>query len=300
MGWKDLLQVGDETVVSPWVGETRLRTCDRVLRLKGRRPVEYGWHRFTIQGRDAYWKEVAEACPEDFQETARGYLVGDLFVPEQIVPIISKLSRVYLIEPGLDRFSRVFVGRTYEDGPWIYGGPEMPLGPEDEVLQAFLAEAPNVNGIAGVPPALDVAFRVETSRRVEAERRRREEQARREREELRKRMSTAQGRRELAKEDFGAAAREALSVGGATYLDHRASPNSEEMVVRFRLNNRQFECTCNLQLRIIDSGICLKAEDEEDGFEEGTRGDTWLTLESLPATIQQATREGRLVIFRHA
>jgi hypothetical protein len=47
-------------------------------------------------------------------------------------------------------------------------------------------------------------------------------------------------------------------------------------------------------LRIIDSGICLidHATDE--------RGDTYFTLESLPAVIAQAIREGHLVIFRRA
>jgi hypothetical protein len=97
----------------------------------------------------------------------------------------------------------------------------------------------------------------------------------------------------MALEDFGEAARAALAVGGATYLDHRPAYRGE-MAVRFRFIGRRFECTCDQRtLRIIDSGICLQDHDT------GDRGDHLLTLESLPGTIMQADREGKLVVFRH-
>jgi hypothetical protein len=66
------------------------------------------------------------------------------------------------------------------------------------------------------------------------------------------------------------------------------------MVVSFRLNRRQYQCTCHpVTLRIIDSGICLTDHDT------GVKGDTRFTLESLPGVIRQATGQDRLVRFRH-
>jgi NAD(P)H-dependent flavin oxidoreductase YrpB (nitropropane dioxygenase family) len=91
------------------------------------------------------------------------------------------------------------------------------------------------------------------------------------------------------------AARAALALAGAEYLDHRASTQAAEVVVRFRLAGRRFECVCERQtLRIIDAGVCLTDE------RTGEKGDSRFTLESLPGVIQEAERSGRLVVFRHA
>lgn len=310
MIWKDLLQTADETVVSPWIGGRTVQTYDRTWRLKGRLPPEHGWHVFTVCNREVRWKETTEALADILRGVVRGYLVGDLLIPENeariepdIAALAARFERVHLVEPGLDRFARISAGRSFESGPYIYHGQEFPLGPEDTVLQAFLDGSGSVDTVAGVPPALDVAFRVETWRRAETEKRRQEERLRQEREERILRatemIGTAQGRRELAQVDFGEAARAALAVGGATYLDHRPSPNPGEMVVRFRLSNRRFECVCNTNLRIVDSGICLTAERDSGDFKYGTRGDTWFTLESLPAVILEAQRANALVVFRH-
>jgi hypothetical protein len=65
-------------------------------------------------------------------------------------------------------------------------------------------------------------------------------------------------------------------------------------VVQFRFQGQAFECVVEADtLRIVDSGICLV----DHGT--GERGDNYFTLESLPAVIEQANREQRLVIFRH-
>lgn len=311
MGWRDLLQTEEERVTSPWVGGRSLRTYDRTWAIEGRLPPEHGWYTFKVTGRKARVERPAEAPQEALKDVQKGYLVGDRLVPDdvRVGPSIANVAeaseQVHLIEPGLDRFVRVAAGRPFEDGPLVYVGQEFPLGPEDGVLQAFLDGLTSTGHVPGVAPALDAAFRIEVWRKVEAEKRRREEEERRRREEearqreerrqqIIQRLGDGQGRREMAAVDFAEAARAALAVGGAQYLDHRQSPRRGEMVVRFRIDGRRFECVCAQHtLRIIDSGICLinHATDE--------RGDTRFTLESLPAVIRQAQQEGKLVVFRN-
>lgn len=304
MGWKDLLQADDERLVAPWVGGRSLRTYGgRTWLIEGKLPPEFGWYEFRVLPRKAHGWKAVEAPTDVLRDKVTGYLVGDRLVPEGSARVgdpakqATSFERVHLIEPGLDRFVRVIAGRFHDDGPLIYEGQEFPLGPEDSVLVAFEDKARSVNDVAEVVPALDAAFRFESWRRDEAERRRREEQARREREErqrqLREQFGNGALRRQVALEDFGEAARVALAVGGAEYLSHRRSYHKGEVIVRFRLDGRRFECTCSETMQIIDAGICLIDHRTEE------RGDTYFTLESLPAVIRQAEREHRLVVFRH-
>lgn len=311
MGWKDLLQTGEERVTSPWVGGRSLRTQDRTWDIEGRLPADFGWYSFKLTARKARVSKAVDPTLENLHHIVKGYLVGDRIVPDgvRLVPSIAQVAEasepVALIEPGLDRFVRVAAGRAFEDGPLVYMGQEYPLGPEDAVLQAYLDGLKSVEHVLGVAPALDIAFRLEVWRRAEAERLRREEEQRRREEEERlareerrrqiiDRLGDGQGRREMAVVDFTEAARAALAVGGAQYLDHRPSPRRGEMIVRFRMEGRRFECVCSQEtLRIIDSGICLV------DHETGEKGDDRFTLESLPAVIRLAQQEGKLVVFRH-
>lgn len=312
MGWRDLLQAPDETVVSPWVGGRTLQTFGRVWTIDGRLPREFGWYTFKVEGRKVKVREPAGDPSDVLRGKVRGYLVGDRFVPEdtRVVPdikqLIEEFEPVFLIEPGLDRFVRVSVGRSFEGGPLIFEGLEMPLGPEEKVLEAFLDNARSVDHVPGVVPALDAAFRVETwqrkeeiRRRLEEEQRQREEDEKRQKEERRneiiQRLGDAAGRRDMAKVDFQEAARAALAVGNAELIDQRQGPNPNEMLVRFRIGPRRFECICHrLTLRIIDAGVCLI--DHADG---NRKDDGLLTLESLPGVLREAERIGRLVVFRH-
>jgi len=329
MGWRDLLQGKDERIVLPWISGVTgrsLRSLDRTWTIVGKLPEESGWHTFKLEGRNArlgddFDREMAKepfvVPPGSLYFQAKGYLVGDHFVSDQarVDPDPKKIAEVaepvYMIEPGLDRFARIEVGRAFEGGPLIYEGMDMPLGPESDVLKAYEDREVSVDKIPGVTPALDAAFRMESwqraeaeRRRAEAERRRREEEERRAQEERRqelvKKLGDGASRREMAKIDFAEAARAALAVSGAEYLDHRRAARRGEMAVRFRINRRRFECTCDEKtLQIIDAGICLTAHYDDEEFEEGTRGDTFFTLESLPSVIREAERGGRLVVFRH-
>jgi hypothetical protein len=237
--------------------------------------------------------------------------VGDRLVPDSTTAVVnlSRVGAVYervnLLEDGLDRFVPIIAGRMYEFGPLIFHSMAMPSGPEAEVLQAYLDRASSLDHIKGVAPGLEAAFRLECwaredteRRRAELERQQREEEARRAREEQRRelsrRLGDGAGRRQMAAVDFAAAARAALAVGGAEFLEEHKSYNRGERVVRYRLDGMRLECVCDERtLRIIESGICLTDS------HTGERGDDRFVLESLPAVVRQAEREDRLVIRRH-
>lgn len=310
MTWKDLLQTPDESIVSPWVGGRSLRAEERAWDIVGRLPPAHGWHTFRLSGRKAHWAARADAAPDKLRHILRGYLVGDRIVREDArldpdpARIVEFSEPVLLLEDGLDRFVRIAVGRSHKGGPLIYSGPEMPLGPEDEVLQAFRANKTSVSDIKHVSPALDAAFRMESYQRAEAVRRRAElERLRKEEEErlareerqreLLKTVGSAAGRRAVAEYDFEKAARAALQVGQSEYVDHRKSANKGEMIVTFKVNGRDFECVCHEKtLGIIDPGICLV--NHATGEHTGLR----FTLESLPSVIREAIAKHKLVVWR--
>jgi hypothetical protein len=314
-GWRDLLQPeGGDNVILPWTGGRSLCLDGRVWKIDGNLPTYHGWYFFTTIGRKAIYQGEGNPQPDILKNIVTGYLVGNRLVTDNVKvdpdpkTIAANSEPVYLVEDGLDRFVRISAGRVYDDGPLIYKQQEMPLGPEDQVLNIYFDDYFDLYkcaGIKGCSPALDAAFRMEVWQRVEAERRRQEIERIRREEEVRKaleerraalvaNLGNAETRREMAKVDFGEAARAALAVGGAHYLDHRRAPRRGEMVVRFRLDRRRFECVCDeMSLRVVDAGVCLTNE------RTGEKGDTRFTLESLPSTIMEAIRLGVLVVFRH-
>jgi hypothetical protein len=312
MGWKDLLQKPDEHTVSVWIGGRVLRSLYRTWTIEGSLPPEFGWHKFIVTGQKAHWLCAASPDLESFRDTCSGYLVGNrvildgVTVDPEINRIVSQSEEVFFLPDGLDKFARVKVGCPFEGGPYVFINPAFPLGPEEEVLIAFLDKHDSVSNIKGVVPALDAAFRLETFRREETRRRREElERSRRieeervvieeRRKQLVEQLGSSVGRRAMAMADFDEAARAALTIGGASLLDTRRGIDRNEMIVRFRYADRRFECTCDKNtLRIIDSGICLVDD------RTGEKGDTRFTLESLPSVIREAIDNEKLVIFRHA
>ncbi len=312
MGWRDLLQTGNETIVSPWLGGRVLRSGARTWTIEDRLPREIGWYTFKINGRKAKLDKASDPAADFLGFEVRGYLVGDNIIPDDVrvdpdpARIVGFSEPVALLDRGLDRFVRVVAGRPFEEGPLVFKQQDFPMGPEDAVLQAYLDRKPSVGDIPNVLPALDAAFRMESwtrqeteRRRVELERERAAEEARRQAEERRQhiaqQLGTGEGRRAMAQIDFAQAARAALALGGAEYLDHKQGYRPGEMVVTFRLTRRQFICTCDrTTMRIIDAGICLV------DHRTGEKGDTRFTLESLPAVILAANRDRVLVVLRHA
>jgi hypothetical protein len=303
MGWQDLLEGSSGPLVAPWLGGRRIYSGERTWRVIGKLPREFSWYLWELQGRTASWLRKSEPDADyGFNFTkVKGYLLGDRIIPDGPVDprpekLYGQTKNVHLIEEGLDRFS--YVQTVIDpDGRFIYSQQLFPLGPEDEVRRAFIDRKESVDHIAGVVPALDLAFRFAThqrqlleERRAELERIREEE---RRREEAMRNMGTGLGRRTLAATDFETAARAALAVGGAELLDVRPG-HRNEMIVQYRFQNRRLECVAHKDsLQIIDSGICLEDHRTRE------KGDTYFTLESLPAVVQQAIREGRLVVYRH-
>lgn len=311
MGWRDLLATEGETATLPWTGGRSLHSESRVYKLP-KRPREFGWYTFQIEGNNATAPKAADPLPELLKHSVTGYLVGDHLVADdtRIDPdpekIVNYAEKVYILPEELDRFSRVRAGRIYGNGPLIFCEQEFPLGPEEEVMNIYLDNGTEVHNIHGVVPALDAAFRMEVYQREQAElrrqeiaRRRAEEEARRQKElrrqELLEKLGDGASRRAMAWEgDFKEAAKAALEVGGATYLDHRKHGNrGNEWVVKYRVEGERLACVCDTNLHIIDAGVCLVNHDTNE------RGDRYFTLESLPAVIREAIREGKLVVWRH-
>lgn len=310
MSWKDLLQREDEKVVLPWTGGRRLLSSGPAYELSGRLPREHGWQTFRVEGKRAFALGPSGPEVDRLVRRATGYLVGDRLVKDGTralqgyASLLLASEPVRLLEPGLPRFARVTAGKVSDGAPLVFVGEEMPSGPEADVLSAYQDRRPSLAGVKGVEPALEAAFLLESGQREEVERVRAELEAARLREEaeaaraerdarLREQLSDAVGRRAMAAVDFSQAARAALGLAEAEYLDHRESANRGEMVVTFRLEGRRFECVCESRtLRIVDSGICLV------DHRTGVRGDTWYTLETLPSVIREATRTGRLHVFR--
>ena len=317
MGWADLLSEPEELVL-PWVGGRVLSSQKRFWRLEGKFPPEFGWYRFEVSGgRKAKLLGPAEPDLEQVPHLlkVKGYLVGDRLIPDtaRVDPdpdkLILQTRPVALVEPGLDRFARATVGTVVTDDldepVLIYLQQEFPQGPEGDVEMAYQDRKDSVVDVAGVTPALDLAFRwlswlrldQEARERAEALRRAEEEKQRIAEERLREAMKdagTGAGRRALARVDFNAAARAALGISGAELLDARAGGARGEMVVQYRFRHRRLECTVNREtMRVIDSGCCFTDH-------HGTKGDTFFTLESLPAVVAEAMAIGRLVVYRHA
>lgn len=305
MDWREYIEE-DAHLVMPWLGGRRIHREGRSWRVV-EEPPEYGWYSWVVRGREARCEAPCDQDPTyQYDAWARkmvhGYLIGNRLVPDNTEWAASeeKLPEhtipVFLVEPGLDRFTRASVELV--DCHFVFREVIFPLGPEDDAREAFVDRRYTLGHIADVTPALDLAFRFACLQRRLLEERRaeltriREEERRNE--ELARNIGTSLGRRMHTAHNFEEAARGALYVSGAELLDVREGRRKLEAVVQFRLQGRRYECVVERDnLRVVDSGICLTDE------RTGERGDSYFTLESLPGVILQAARENRLVIYRH-
>ncbi len=306
VSWKDLLATTEEHTL-PWTGGRAIHGAERSWTVDGKLPPEVGWHRFQSGGsRKATWVGEGFLDPAwaEGREVMRGYLVGDRIIPDHIAVhpdvrrVMQQTEQIWLVESGLDRFARVQAVK----GPssWVYMQQEFPLGPELDVQTAYEDRADSVDDLPNVPPALDLAFRWLTWRRLLSEERQAEvdlwrEIAAEEAEEARNAEAARQwieAQQQLARDPssgFDRRARTALALSGSQLLDSRDGRTPSEKVVLFRFQSRRFECVVDAaSLRIIDSGICL------DGYDNN------FTLESLPGVIGEAMGTQQLHVYRHA
>ncbi|MCA9611109.1 MAG: hypothetical protein KC619_36190, partial [Myxococcales bacterium] len=170
--WTELLAAAPEVVTLPFLGASSVFDRARRYTVRGRLPPERGWHRFEVAGsRHASWRGEGEPDGDfaEGRETVSGYLVEDRLIEDGVaVPLDVRrtftLARpVHLVEAGLDRFARALVARQ-ADGALIFVRPELPLGPEPDVLEAF-QDGVSIDEVPGVPPALHLAFLWQVHRR---------------------------------------------------------------------------------------------------------------------------------------
>lgn len=306
MSWQSMIGAAPVRRVFPWLGGRRLFYKERSWLIIGDVPREWGWYTFmTTANRKARLEGKAEPN-ESFLEALKpigGYVVGDRLIPlrARVDPdpnkFIEQTIPIFLLDSHMGLFPLVYA-RAYDDFGALYVDTTLDSGPEQTVREAFVDRRKDLKGIRDVSPALDLAFRFASLERERYEAWKAKTDAERLAEERRSRLleqaGTAAGRRELAKDDFEAAARAAIEVGGATFLRVMPTINRHEMAVQYAVEGRQLECVANKHtLRIVDSGICLT--------DEVTRisGDTRFTLESLPSVVREAVRRGKLVVYRH-
>jgi len=252
MSWRELLSK-EERVTLPWLGGRRVYDHQRAWKIRGPLPDTLGWQEFAIDGsRIATWKGEGFADLDFAQgrETLSGYLMGDRLIPDgaAVSPdpraLVAQTLRVWLVPPGMERFARAEVVR-HQNGQLIFMQQAFPLGPELEVLDVYQDRGDDLSKIAGVTPALHLAFlwlchqrwRREEARRRLAERVERDAAEARMREALR----DARVRRAEALNDLTTAATAALAVSGSELLDIRDAFAPDDNEASFRLNRPSFE-----------------------------------------------------------
>jgi len=310
--WEELL-AEEDSLVLPWAGGRQIFYKERTWNL-AKRPVEYGWYEFRVASdRRA---EIIDQVEEDAYTykaqnslwVTEGFIVGDRLIPNDARPgsikeLVTQTSTVHLIEPGMDRISKAAIAKLPND-QFIFLHRVFGEGPEDEVILAWQEKQSSISNIKGVSPALHTAFlwavyqrqqEEEAERKYQkwvAEQERKRIQAEK-REEALKNIGTGLGRRALAQAgDFRTAASAALAISGAELLDV-IQDRQNTMRVQYRFRKRRLECVVDkYTLRIVDAGVCLDDH-------HGTKGDTLLTLESLPPVINEAMNKDKLVVWRH-
>lgn len=307
-----------ETAVAPYTGGPTVWVKGRKLRVKGE--AEPGHWRFEITGRDAVPKE--RAAPElDALARVRGHFAGEwLFRPNEAPEHVELLP-----EEEIAPLSIVSARRT-EDGELVYESTDFDGEAEDgarraleegtplaevkgvgaslraawawavvlgvarrEEIQVALAEAlPFLPEVGGEARALELARaidarRIEHAVRVEG---RVIDVGR-----VVRRMRQAGGP-EPTTENAKERAEAALAAADARMLSARVAAQGR-LEVAFRFRGQRFITVCDpITLQVIDAGICLV--DHEDA----RRGDSELTLESLPSAIREAMDLHVLVITR--
>jgi len=289
------------TDVLPYFGGPWVEARDRRLRIT--QPVDPGFWRCTISGRDA--EPVARVIAPDLSDlpSVRGHTFADY--------VVQPGGRAELFALAPDEppppFSPV-TARRWPSGDVLYDALDFETESEELVRRAF-EDGASINGLKGVPSSLRAAFgyavmaRVAGARGVAVapvevrsavgriaaggdavandllERIVRE----RRRAEFVDRVRPVGGTRGMA-EDAEERAQLALRAAGATPLSTRRRGEGL-LEVRYRFEGERFVSIVDAAtLQVIDAGICLDGQDR------------LVTLESLPGVIREAIDDGHIYI----
>jgi hypothetical protein len=299
-----------EEAVLPYLGGPFVSAPDRRLRVSAGPPPGPGWWRFEVRGRQARPIRAEDAAPDlSGLPAVRGYWLDGYLVGDRGAAVRFGLGPPD--EPV--RFSPL-VARRWPDGALLFDSEDFESGAEDEVRAAF-DRGGGIGGVSGVPAPLRAAFgyavalRTGTTLGIPV----RPLELRGHLAELadegpvaaRRILVAARTQRaaEPVPQAPGAAAQvvaarppvdardaavdraaTALYAAGATLRDSRWLAGGLLEVRYDYLGERFVSVVDGGTLRVVDAGICLSGEDGR------------VTLESLPAVIEEAVRTRRLYV----
>jgi hypothetical protein len=309
-----------ESLVLPYFGGAFVDAPNRRLRAARKESLRPGWWRFEVSGRQATPSD--EPAEPDLDALARlpgvrGHLLGDRLVREGA--IAEQVHFLPADEPM--RFSPIRA-RRWPTGPLVFESTEFETEAEEIARRAF-EDGKSLGGERAIPATLRAAFgyaiALDVARRrgvevspaeligsvlelseaqegralaeglIERIVRAREEHDRAAAERRRVAEAREAARHVPAHTEAEIEARcdAALRSAGANLVDlRRLDGGLAEVTYRF-MGERFLTIVDRRSLQVIDAGICLAGHDD------------LVTLESLPAVLRQAIREGRLVIARH-
>ena len=289
------------TEVLPYFGGPWIEARDRRLRIT--QPVEPGFWRCTISGRDAEPAERVSAPDLSDLPSVRGHTLADYVVqagghaelvalaPDEPPPTFSPVtarrwpSGAVIFETlDFETESEELVRRAFEDGVSIDEVKGVPSSLRAAYGYAVMQRVADARGIAVAPMEVrpDVgriadggdAVANEVLEHVVRERRRAA---------LTNRVRPVSGTLAVP-EDAEERAQLALVAAGAMPLSMRRRGEGL-LEVRYRFEGERFVSIVDAAtLQVVDAGICLAGRDR------------LVTLESLPGVIREAARNGEIYI----
>lgn len=292
--------------VLPYLGGPFVEATDRRLRLAA--PVERGYWRFEVRGRQARALEPAEPPDLDGLPAVRG-----LFVAGYVAGDGGSAQRLAIGPPDEPLLFTPVVARRWPTGALLFDTYDFESGIEETVREAYEARRP-IGDLRGVPASLRAAYGYAVVLRMAGElsiparpaevRGRLRELADGGDDAARRILTAARARREDE-----TAARRRVPESGSSWVPTRGQVRHEHaeeraaavldaagaalrgtrwlagglLEVRYDLRGEMFVSIVDgANLRVVDAGICLDGTDQV------------LNLTSLPGVILQAMRLGVL------
>lgn len=318
--YKKFLAKADEEVVVPYLGGPLVSLADRAVRLKASAPLEPGYYRFRLSGRNASPLGPAdrpdlghlpsrtghfiggylaleggrfgrlELCPETETEAlapvrARALPDGTLLFDEACFETEVELAAREALDDGRPLDDIKGVGATlraaFAVGLALRAGRERGIAISPAEARGAIADI----CARGAAAAAALVLGIET-RRIEHDAERR---ASLHDERIRRASSRAvNAARALPRgsADPIERAEEALRLAGARFLSARRL-SDEQLEVRYAFEGERFVTIVSAAtLQVLDAGICLAGADRE------------VTLDSLPSVVREAVETEQLVITR--